>query len=947
MKRRLVTGGGILWPVLLSLALLAGCGGDAEVTIVQPGGNTVTGTVFLPAGSAQSQPSLLQQFASLIESTAEAISGSTVPVAGVTVNATALLQSDIQDGASVGGLLIASADTDDTGAYSINIGDRTVNDCDTGRILLSVDSGGLTRAFVLPEGQAVDIDFESETVVRLIFQAVLSGEGNLCDVSNDALLQIKNAVHEAGGTAVGDTAQALNDSAFALAEADPGVQAAVNQAFGLTATFTPTETVPATATPTATSTGTATVPPTLTPTQPPTQPPTDTPTTPPTHTPTSPPPPPTNTPTKMPTMLPTATLTPQATDTPTTPPTQTETPTQTIAPTLTPTVPPLANINIGTASGNPGNTVPVNVSLAGSGGNLVVATGTDILYDSTQVDVATFNVGGTVVVDCSVDPSIAGNPLKKDVSVSQPAPPAGSPPNTKVLRVAVLATGNVFPIPDGPLFSCNFVIQAGATPGAKVLQNIPTASDANGNLVPVGGANGSITVGGGATETPTQVIVPTETPTQVIVPTDTPTQVIVPTDTPTQVIVPTKTPTQVVVPTDTPTQVIVPTNTPTVPAGPTLTATSGAGASINIGTSGGMPGETVPVNVSLAGSGGSLVVATGNDILYDSTQVDVATFNIGGTIVVDCSVAPSIAGNPLKKDVSVSQPAPPAGSPPNTKVLRVAVLATGNVFPIPDGPLFSCNFVIQAGATPGAKALQNIPSASDANGNLVPVGGANGSIVVGGGVTETPTQVILPTETPTQVIVPTETPTEVIVPTETPTEVIVPTNTPTMAVATATPTTGGGGAAINIGAVSGMPGATVEVNASLAGSGGSLVVATGNDILYDSTQVDVATFNIGGTIVVDCSVAPSIAGNPLKKDVSVSQPAPPAGSPPNTKVLRVAVLATGNVFPIPDGPLFSCNFVIQAGATPGAKTLQNEPSASDSGGNLVPVTGSDGTITVQ
>ena len=72
MKRRLVTGGGILWPLVLGVAILAGCGGDAEVSIVQRG-QMVDGTVSLPQGSAQLAPNLLQRFASLVVSTADAL----------------------------------------------------------------------------------------------------------------------------------------------------------------------------------------------------------------------------------------------------------------------------------------------------------------------------------------------------------------------------------------------------------------------------------------------------------------------------------------------------------------------------------------------------------------------------------------------------------------------------------------------------------------------------------------------------------------------------------------------------------------------------------------------------------------------------------------------------------------------------------------------------------
>ena len=45
MKRRLATRGGILLPALLAL-VIAGCGGDAEVSIVRPDGSTL-GVAFI------------------------------------------------------------------------------------------------------------------------------------------------------------------------------------------------------------------------------------------------------------------------------------------------------------------------------------------------------------------------------------------------------------------------------------------------------------------------------------------------------------------------------------------------------------------------------------------------------------------------------------------------------------------------------------------------------------------------------------------------------------------------------------------------------------------------------------------------------------------------------------------------------------------------------------
>jgi len=93
--------------------------------------------------------------------------------------------------------------------------------------------------------------------------------------------------------------------------------------------------------------------------------------------------------------------------------------------------------------------------------------------------------------DCTINPAIGPESLPgKGVSTSQPPSPA----NAKILRVGVLSTENVNVIPDGVLFTCKFQIAAGASPGAKVLDNIARASDPASVLTELGGTDGTITV---------------------------------------------------------------------------------------------------------------------------------------------------------------------------------------------------------------------------------------------------------------------------------------------------------------------------------------------------------------------------------------------------------------------------------------------------------------------
>src|SRR5207247_1155763 len=104
----------------------------------------------------------------------------------------------------------------------------------------------------------------------------------------------------------------------------------------------------------------------------------------------------------------------------------------------------------------------------------------------------------------------------------------------------------------------------------------------------------------------------------------------------------------------------------------------------------------------------------------------------------------------------------------------------------------------------------------------------------------------------------------------------------------------------------------------------------------DSTVVDVALKANGKP---DCTINPDInVDSPVGKSLVASQPSSPA----NAKILRIGILGTDNANIIPDGALFTCNFMINAAAPASVAVLHNTPGASDAAANPVTVCGSDG-----
>ncbi len=481
MKRRISVRSGIFLSLLLSAAMLAGCGGDSEVTVVQPIPVTVSGQVQLPPASLAQAPSWIRRIAEIVVARAEALMG-IAPAPNVEVDAVGATDSDLISPEATGVLQpVGVTLTDADGVYSVPIGELSLDGCngDAQRVVVLARAGGITRAFASRQ-TSVDINAASEAVVRLVAERITADPGlSICDLTNAEIDNIQGAVSTATLDVSGATVDEINNNAFEAAAADEAVNAALDAAFGTTGSPTPTATptttgTPATASPTVTA-GAATQTPVETQTGGPTEtavPATSTPISTFTRTPT------------MPVVM--FTFTPTSTMVPVTPPTETETP----APTETPT--PGPEIAIGTASGNPGDTVEVPLSLQSNGPNIILIAPLEITFDP---DVLTFTTCTSL--------------LSADYTVQAANPDSG------LLRLVVQSGANLV-IPDGEFATCSFEIAASATPGATTTVGFQAAgmSDDNFNDITGSGVDGSVTVAGGATETPTETaVVETSTPT--------------------------------------------------------------------------------------------------------------------------------------------------------------------------------------------------------------------------------------------------------------------------------------------------------------------------------------------------------------------------------------------------------------------------------------------------
>ncbi|MBI1817919.1 MAG: hypothetical protein HYR72_23320 [Deltaproteobacteria bacterium] len=667
--------------LLMLVAVVAGCGGNADVSVTfppptaPPVGSAAFGQVRLPHGQvASAQPSLLRRFAALALPQAEAISGNVVPVgSGVVVQLVSVAPQDIVGGVIVSSTVLKETLTDGSGNYALVVPDGlSEEDCAGGRLMVQIGNaqdGTLTRAFVFSLTIPVDIYYNSEAVVRLILGKVAAGTP-LCNYSANDVQDLLVAVEEAPGTAAGSTVAAINGSAFAIAASSSPIQLLLNEAGAnptptttrrptstptqaisptpspttVPPTFTRTNTVGPTFTPTFTKTPTTTNTPTITPT--PTGPsptptntptstntntPSNTPTITPTPTPTTPPP--TNTPTVTLTLIPTSTITntptvsftptntPTITDTPTLTPTRTSTHTNTPTVTLTPNA---VQVDLGSVNGGAGMTVALPATLT-TNGSSVSALSNDIEFDPALVDVPL--VSGKP--DCSIDGRLAGS---KQLILGFPS---GAPVGKKILRVGVIGDNNTV-IAAGALYSCHFAINADTPAGMLTLNNTPGASSPSGDSVTALGSAGHIQV-------------------------------------------------------------------------------SAAPPAFGLGSVNGTAGNPVSIAGSLQRRGQALA-ALAMDIQFDPNKLSVM---LDGQSNPDCTVDAankSVFAKLLDSD--------------SMKLLRVGVVSPDNNTQIVDGAAFHCTFVVAEGTSGQTIVLGNTPDAASPDGMQVGVGGGNGMIMV-------------------------------------------------------------------------------------------------------------------------------------------------------------------------------------------------------------------------
>jgi MYXO-CTERM domain-containing protein len=252
---------------------------------------------------------------------------------------------------------------------------------------------------------------------------------------------------------------------------------------------TATATITPTGVPTGTATGTAT--PTTTPTHTAAFTATDTPTGTPTGTVSA-----TVTATGTPTGTVSATVTATATATPTTPPigtpTATFTPpntstvTATVTPSITPTpLPIVATIIVGSATGEPGSTISINVTLE-----------TTAQVAGTQNDIA-FQPSAQIAADGQGNPSCHVNPDINKEATTFAFEPIGCTPGTNCtsVRALVLSLDNLMAIPNNSvLYTCDVQIAADATGTVPLTCGDPGSGDTDGNKLGTDCTSGTITV---------------------------------------------------------------------------------------------------------------------------------------------------------------------------------------------------------------------------------------------------------------------------------------------------------------------------------------------------------------------------------------------------------------------------------------------------------------------
>jgi hypothetical protein len=158
-------------------------------------------------------------------------------------------------------------------------------------------------------------------------------------------------------------------------------------------------------------------------------------------------------------------------------------------------------IQVGENTGNPGQTVAVDVTLATEGSE-VAGTQNDITFGADSgIAIAARSNGRP---DCAVNPDIEKG------GTSFAFQPSGCTAGTDCtgIRALVLALDNVDPIPDGSvLYTCQVAIAGDATAGDKTLSNTNAgASDPDGGALTTTGQDGRVIVEGGGASDATIII---------------------------------------------------------------------------------------------------------------------------------------------------------------------------------------------------------------------------------------------------------------------------------------------------------------------------------------------------------------------------------------------------------------------------------------------------------
>jgi len=147
---------------------------------------------------------------------------------------------------------------------------------------------------------------------------------------------------------------------------------------------------------------------------------------------------------------------------------------------------------------------------------------------------------------------------------------------------------------------------------------------------------------------------------------------------------------------------------------------------ITLGSTTGMPGDTVPVTATLS-TGTDMVAGTQNDI----------TIPTGLSIGMDADGNPNCAVNPAIRKTATSFAYLPAGCTVGTTCtgVRSIVLSLTNVTAIPDGSvLYTCQVAIANNAPSGDLTLNNTnANASDPSGGQLATTAVSGVVTVGGG----------------------------------------------------------------------------------------------------------------------------------------------------------------------------------------------------------------------